>query len=185
MKYHKYRNYYKILIITVSSFILILLAGFFLTAYIENKINTKLISIQGRASSINVSLWNQSVVLNGLALGTPEDSANRAHPFLQLENASLRGIDPFDLMIRNSLTVDELIINNGTLRYARPESTSVKSSNTLNKVFFFKNISVNNIDAQIVTDTIVNLSANINCQLTGVDFKIDSAGKFNYSISAA
>ena len=185
MKYNKYRNYYKILIITVSSFILILLAGFFLTAYIENKIETKLISIQGKATSINVTLWNQSVVLNGLTLGTSEDSVNGTHQFLRLEYASLRGIDPYDLMVKKNLTVDELIINNGTLHYIRPDSDTTKSSNALNKFFFFKKITVNNVATQIITDTIVNLSAVINCQLAGVNLKIDSAGKFNYNVSGA
>jgi hypothetical protein len=178
------RNYYRILIIIVSGFILIFLTGFFLSIYLENKIDVKLISYQGRASSINVSLWSRSIAFNGLTLGNSEDSIKKTHPFLRFEYASLRGIDLYDLIIGGNFSVDELVINNGVLYYVRQNSDSTKLSNTL-KAISFKNIVVSNVETQVRTDTILNLSVVMNCHLTDVNFKIDSVGKLNYSVIAA
>jgi len=186
MKYYRYRNYYKILIIIGGSVVLLFLAVFFLLTYLENKIDAKLTSIHSKASSIDIGLWDQSIVFNGITLGISEDSINSADQFLKLQRASLRGINVYDLMINNILLADELTVDNGTLYYTR--DTKHKDSTdraVLNAAFSFRNFVANNIETQIRTDTIVNLTAVVDCHLTDVNFKIDSIGKFDYDVRGA
>ena len=182
MKMRFPKNPYRWPIIVVACILVFYGGSVFLSNYLEGKIEQNIRSLHGTISSVELNLFARSIKVNDLEWSSSANSTNPDPHFLRLSAISATGINLYKLMFDKTLHVDDVTIDSGAIQYNKNiKPSGQKVSPSKYKLFSFKNISVNNLRAQIQTDTIASVSALLNCRLTDAHIKINAQDSLSYS----
>lgn len=185
MKSRINRNLLRWSIILIGSAMVIFTIGVSFSIYVENKIEEKILSANGEISSVNVNLLTRSISIKDFKWASATDSLNPTQHSLSLSSISVSGIRLFELLIYKTLHVTDVVVADGKIEFNKKiKQSDQRITNPKLRYFFFENISFNNIETQIKTDTLVDFSSVLNCQLTAARIKIDSINNLNYSVKA-
>lgn len=177
MKSFSKKNLYRFLILLTCGGVLILLY-IFLTSFIENKIATKIVSLNGKAASVSVNLFSRTLNIENLEL-FPKDGT----PYgLNLNKISITGLNLYQLLKNNEIRILEVNVTDGRFLYDKTLKAEEKKSNDSEiQKLFIQSIQFTNILSEIRTDTVINFSSILNFHVTGMSVEFDSTKKAVYS----
>ena len=180
MKLSTKKSLYRFLILLSSGGVVILLF-IFLTSYLENKIESKIVSLNGKVSSVYINLFARTLHVENLEL-FPKDGS----PYgLNLKKISITGLNLYQILTSDKIIIHELNVQDGRLLYDKSLKVAeiVRSSLETQQVFI-RNMKLTNILSEIRTDTVVNFSTLSNFTIKGFSIKADSLNEPVYSASA-
>lgn len=163
-------------LILLSSVLLLLLSGFLLSSYIEQKIQHE-INVRGGASTlIDVSLLKRSIHITDLKLLAVPDSTGTSRYSIGFHKASVEGVHLFELLIQRRLEVDIVAIEGGTVCYDKAMSSKhLKKDSTVSYPSIqIKQLSLIAIEVEVKTDATTVVTANVNAQITDFFLPINS-----------
>lgn len=165
--------------------ILIFYGARLLSSYVEDRIHTKIILANGKASSVIVSLFERSVQVSNLTLTSVSDSINSPPNFFRLKSVFIKGISFSELLFHKNFVANEVVLDSGTIQYNKNiKRNNLRTLDFKNRTMAFKHIFVHHVEIEIKADTIVHFSALLNFQLRDVLFQVDSINNFHHSIKA-
>lgn len=166
----------------VGLIVLIVVAGIYLTHYLESKIAEKLSQNHGKATSIHVDLLTQSLIITGVEWNSSNDSINKKHHLIKARSIALHRLSLYQLAAKKSIHFKDLIIDSGYLEFDKTKDTiKQKAFNSTYKSLRFQNIHFNIVELRIKTDTMTNASARIRGEIINFNVTLDTINKLRYS----
>jgi hypothetical protein len=163
------------------------LLQFALATWVSWEVTAQIRASHGSTSSIEVSLWHRSISIGHLQWFSDGESTNRRGYSVRARNISVDGIHLIDLLFQHQVIVESLKIDSATIEY--DESTKVQmngnASNRDYQSFFIREVTFNQVDCLIKTDTIIQLSAQFNGTLSAVSLAFTEAAVVQYQVKAA
>jgi hypothetical protein len=181
MKVRGNRILYRWVIVLSSIFLLVLVITISLPSYLEREIHSAISTHNGKVSSVEVSLFSRSVQIKNLEWSSPSDSLNSQPHFLKLNTLAVKGISVYRLLVHKIIHVNEILFDSGKVQY---NANIHRSSQVLTSKYTLdcNSINMNNVEVQIMTDTIVSFSALLDLHLTEVVVGFDSTHTVQYSV---
>jgi hypothetical protein len=141
--------------IFIGFVLLITVSGVILSRYVHSKIKSQLESIGSNVGSLHVNLFTRSITASKFQLSFAGDSANSLPHQVYIQNIELNGINLYSLLAEKKLTIREVVVDSGRLRY----NTEIKlferkdsSKNELTEVRI-KMLTLKNLKAVIIYDS--------------------------------
>jgi hypothetical protein len=152
-----------VILITLAGAVLI--GGYFLTGKLEQEIHKKLTAIGIQSKSISISLLKRSIEIDSMVYTNPDSTVKHPHQG-SLQKIKISGVHVIRFLKKKELIVDNLILSDGIIRYnktlkTRTDSSSSTSKEKINKIQV-NYISITNISAAILNDTVPESSGTIN-----------------------
>lgn len=150
--------------------IIFIVASSVASHYLRNKIESRLGSIGGKISTLNINLFTRTVSGENFEIKYSGDSVNIFPHSARIEKISLNGISLFDLIADKKLKIHEIIIDSGNVTY----NTKVKflqSTDSSKKLFTaleFDNLIIKNLKAQIISDSVTQQTGLLNISVSGI-----------------
>ncbi|MEQ1585906.1 MAG: hypothetical protein ABL895_08520 [Cyclobacteriaceae bacterium] len=182
MKIRSKKIIYISVISFVGSIVLIVVAGIYLTHYLERKVAEKLFANHGKAASIKVDLLTQSLKFTDVEWNSLNDSLNKKQHSIKARSIALHRFSLYQLALNKSIHFKDLIIDSGYLEFDKTKDTiKQKAFNSPYKSLRFQNIHLNTVEIRIKTDTMTNASARIRGEIINFNVKLDTINKLSYS----
>ncbi len=177
------RILYRWVIILSSVLLLVIVFALSITPYLENKITEKIYSQNGKISFLQLNLLNRSLLIKNLEWSSTPDSLNSAPHSLMINTLHVKGVSLYQLLAHKTIHVNEIILDSAKVQY----NTNIKQPNqeknvSKYRVFECNSITLNTIETQIMSDTIVTFSALVNVHLTDAAVRFDSNHAMQYSL---
>ena len=173
----------KALLVLSGSALLLLTGTILLSRYAERKIHQHITAQRAEVSSVRINPLQRSVQIKNFVWSSATDGDSIPPHFLKFNTLTLRGVNIFKLLQRNTIHLSEMVLDTGYVQYnielEHPLVKAITSTFTLLKC---DAISLNHITAEIKTDTIVTFSTLLSIHGTGAAIEIDSIKKLHYSI---
>lgn len=152
-----------------------------LASYIEHAIEEKLVSANGKSSSISVNLLTRSLHFKDFEIFPSQEFPVS----LRIKHVNLRGVHLYALLVNKKLVITSIEGDSGYLLYHKSktmEKVQPHSPPRKLETVTVQHLSFINLVNKVTADTVVTFSSVVNCQANGVKFEIDS-GKLIYEIS--
>lgn len=167
-------------VVAISIVVSTMLIGSVTSYYLEKKTAQKLDSLHVERSSFNLSLVHRSIEIHNLSWSSPADSSKTIPHQVFLKKASVQGVNLFKLLFKNHISLHEILLEDGYIRF----NESLKSSEEKKKELKFDGITIDNllfknIETTIFEDTLVKAKAIVNLSLGAISV---SKGATNDSI---
>jgi len=184
MKPHGKRIFFTWLIVVGGAALLIWISTLLLTAYLEDQISERINSANGKVSSVRVNLLSRSVKIKTLVWSSVPDSIHAIPHTLRLNTLSITGISLYQLLVNKTIRIREILLDSGKFQYNSSIKQIQQAVASKYTSFECRSISVNNIETQIVTDTVISFSARFTFHLTSARVNLDSIYSIRYSVKA-
>ncbi len=186
MKFNVSNKVFRWLIICIGGLLFCFAVNAILSSYLESEIEARIRLLNGELSSVSVNLVTRTVNVNNFEWSSATDSVAKNPHFIQLSAISLEGIHLYDLLIHKRIVIARITLDSGTIQYNKSiPRPAQKQNDSQYKSFLAKNFSLVNIQTQVVSDTVENFSAYINCNLGDVGLTMDTARHITYSLERA
>jgi hypothetical protein len=158
------------LYIVVGLVLLLTVSGAILSRYIHSKIKSRLESFGSEIGSLQVNLFTQSVSASEFQLSFAGDSANAIPHQATIQQIELNGINVYDLLTKRKLTISELVIDSGRVRYNTDIKFQISKDSGNNKMadVTIGKLTLRNLQTVIVSDSIAAVTGLLNIQAADI-----------------
>lgn len=159
-------------VVAISIVVSTMLIGSVTSYYLEKKTAQKLDSLHIERSLLDISLFHRSIEIHNLRWSSSADSTsgNASHEVF-LKKASIQGINLFKLLFKKKISLNEILLEDGYIRYnesLKPEKGKKKKELKF-KGITIDNLLLKNIETTLFTDTLVKAQAFVNLSLGSVE----------------
>jgi len=153
-----------------------------LSTYVEGEITERIYAHNGKVSKVTVDLFARSLWLHDLEWSSVPDTVNSFPHILRIHSIAVKRISLYQLIKNKTIHIREIVLDSGMVQ---PNSAIKRISETLESTFRrfeCSSIVLNAVEVEIMTDTIVSLSARIDLQLKDIVVSFDTSNSLQYSI---
>ncbi len=184
-KFHILRKTLYFILIVCLTLLVVFIADYRISKYIEQEIQDRITLINAKAESIQVTLFRRTLKVKSLEWASNSDSSNLRQHSLRVKTLTARGISLYELFINNTIQFDKVTIDSGKFQFDRSSSSIFpKPGNLASPTFKFQTILLNAIETQVTLDSLVSFYALLNCTLKDLSIAKKEASKVDYRVKS-
>lgn len=173
------------LVVVFCLVVVTFLLGYFLTFYLEGKIEERIALINGQVSTVKVRLLNRSIQLHNVQWSSIGDSTHVYPDYIALKHVKIQGIALLPLLINQRLVIRRVVLDSGRVSFNARNRQENATSEPVLRFLRINTFTIRSVQVLVQEDSLTTFSGHLEGEISRLILEKDSIHAPRYSMKAA